>query len=75
MKWIKITHSAGTSNINLDLVANFEPFGPSSIKFYGNNLTSFLTLVFSSSTERDEIIFKLERYINLPNISDLVYEP
>ncbi len=75
MRWIKITHSTGISNLNLDLVSNIESFGPDSIKFYGNDLTSFLTLIFSSSAERDEIIFKLESYINVPNISNLVYEP
>jgi hypothetical protein len=73
MAWIKITHLAGTSNINLDNVSNFESYSTDSIRFYGVDLIGFNQLTFSTVVERDEIIFKLKNYLNIPNIEDLVY--
>lgn len=69
MAWIKITHTTGQSYLNSDQIAIIEKTGITSIDVY--SFTSVYSYSFSSSTETDEIIAKLNIILKAIDINSL----
>lgn len=72
MKWIKLTHSSGANYINLDRVYMIDgQSNPTTIIFYDSSSILPVTYTFSSSSEKDEALSKLEAIISSIDIDRL----
>ena len=71
MTFIKLTYSTGTVYLNLDNVYSIQETGTSDLTIYDANSILPVSYTFSSVTERDKVIAKLESIVRVIDIDAL----
>jgi hypothetical protein len=71
MIWIKLTHTGGSTYLNLDQVYKFEQTSATDITFYDANSILPTTYTFSTSAELVSFMKKLENISKVIDIDQL----
>lgn len=71
MIWIKITHTTGSTYLNLDQVYRYEQTSPTEITFYDANSILPTSYSFSTSQELVEFMAKLSSISKVIDIDQL----
>jgi hypothetical protein len=71
MTWIKITHTGGSTYLNLDQVYRFEQTSSTDLTFYDANSILPTTYTFSSNANLVTFVKKLESFCKVIDIDQL----
>jgi len=69
MKWIQVTHTAGTDLINVEQLHRIVTSSTANILFYTTGSAAATTLTFSNASERDEVFEKFKKILDSLNIN------
>jgi hypothetical protein len=71
MRWIKLTHTAGSVNLNLEQVYRYEATSSTEITFYDANSILPTSYTFATSADLNSVIAKLKSVLSVIDIDQL----
>jgi hypothetical protein len=71
MRWIKLTHTTGSVNLNLEQVYRYETTSSTEITFYDANSILPTSYTFATSADLNSVIAKLKSVLNVIDIDQL----
>jgi hypothetical protein len=71
MVWIKISHTGGSTYLNIDQVYRYDQTGSAEITFYDSNSILPTSYSFSTSVELMEFMDKLKSILKVIDIDQL----